>query len=139
MVLGLRLHVLNASTAGEIDSVLTTLPQVGAGALLVSSESFFGSRTEQIVALAARYAVPAMTGGRNFPTAGGLVSYGPTITDPSLQMGIYAGRILKGDKPADLPVQAPIKYEIVINLKTAKALGLTVPPTMLSLADDVIE
>jgi putative ABC transport system substrate-binding protein len=137
--LGPRLHVLNASTAGEIDSALTTLPQVGAGALLVSSESFFGSRTKQIAALAARYAVPAMAGNGDFSAAGGLLSYGPTITAPQLQMGIYAGRILKGEKPGDLPVQQSTKVELIINIKTAKALGITVPITLLGRADEVIE
>jgi putative ABC transport system substrate-binding protein len=139
MVLGLRLHVLNASTAGEIDSALTTLSQVGAGALLVSSESFFGSRVEQIVALAARYAMPAMAGTRDFSAAGGLISYGPTIAEPNRQMGIYVGRVLKGEKPGDLPVQQSTKVELIINLKTAKALGITFPLTLLGRADEVIE
>jgi putative ABC transport system substrate-binding protein len=137
--LGLRLHVLNAGTVGEIDSGLATLTKVGAGALLVSSESFFGSRMEQIAALAARYAVPALGGTKDFPTAGGLMSYGPAIIETYLQMGIYAGRILKGEKPGVLPVQQATKVELVINLKTAKTLGMTFPTALLVSADGVIE
>jgi putative ABC transport system substrate-binding protein len=139
MALGLRLHLLYASTAGEIDSALATLPQVQAGALLISSEGFFASRIKQIVALAARYAVPAMYGSTAFPAAGGLISYGPTISDADRQMGIYVARILKGEKPGDLPVQQSTKVDLIINLNTAKALGLTVPLTLLGRADEVIE
>ncbi len=139
MLLGLRLQVLNASTAGEIDGALATLPQVRAGAILISSESFFASRAEQIAALATRYAVPSMGGTRDFPAAGALISYGPTITEGNRLMGTYAARILKGEKPGDLPVQQSTTVELIINLKTAKALGLTVPPTLLGRADEVIE
>jgi putative ABC transport system substrate-binding protein len=139
MALGLQLQVLNASTAGEIDSALATLPQVRAGALLISSESFFTSRTEQIAALALRYAVPSMSGTRDFPAAGVLISYGPTLTEGNRLMGIYAARILKGEKPGDLPVQQATTVEMIINLKTAKALGITVPITLLGRADEVIE
>jgi len=138
MALGLQLHVLNASTAGQIDNAFATLPEVGTRALLISSESFFSSREEQIAALAGRYAVPAMH-GTDFPAAGGLMGYGPAAADRARQMGIYAGRILKGEKPGDLPVQQPTKVELIINLKTAKALGLTFPLTLLGRADQVIE
>jgi putative ABC transport system substrate-binding protein len=139
MALGLRLHLLYASTAGEIDSALATLPQVQAGALLISSESFFGTRFKQIVALAGRHAVPTMGGTSDFPAAGGLISYGPRITDSNRQMGVYVGRILKGEKSGDLPVQQSTKVELVVNLKTAKALGLTIPLALLTRADEVIE
>jgi putative tryptophan/tyrosine transport system substrate-binding protein len=139
MALGLQLHILNASAAGEIDSAFATLPQVRAGALLTSAESFFISRVEQIAALAARHAVPAMGGTADFPAAGGLMSYAPTVTEPHRQMGIYVGRILKGEKPGDLPVQQSTKVELIINLKTAKALGITFPLTLLGRADEVIE
>jgi putative tryptophan/tyrosine transport system substrate-binding protein len=137
--LGLQLRVLSASTAGEIDSAFATLAMVGADALVVSSESFFGSRAEQTAALAARYAVPALGSTRNFPAAGGLMSYGPEIIASYLQMGIYAGRILKGEKPGDLPVQQATRVELVINLKTAKTLGITFPLALLVSADRVIE
>jgi putative ABC transport system substrate-binding protein len=139
MALGLRLHVLNASTAGEIDSALATLPQVRPGALLVSSEAFFSSRAEQISALATRYAVPSMAGNRDFPAAGCLISYGPPLNELNRLMGIYVGRILKGEKPGDLPVQQSSTVQLVINLRTAKALGVTVPLTLLGRADEVIE
>jgi putative ABC transport system substrate-binding protein len=124
-------------TRGKIDSAFATLPHVGAGALLISAESFIVSRVEQIVVLAAR--LPTVAGARGFAAAGGLMSYGPTTADRPRQMGIYVGRILKGEKPGDLPVQQPTKVELVINLKTAKALGLTVPPLLLNRADEVIE
>jgi putative tryptophan/tyrosine transport system substrate-binding protein len=139
MALGLQLPVLNATTTGEIDSALATLPQVRAGALLISNESFFVSRAEQIVRLAARYAVPAIGGTIDFTAAGGLISYGPTLTEPQRQVGIYVGRILKGEKPGDLPVQQATKVELIINLKTAKTLGITFPLTLLGRADEVIE
>jgi putative ABC transport system substrate-binding protein len=137
--LGLQLNILNASTTGEIDAAFATLPQARPGALLISSESFFFNRHEQLVALAARHAVPAMYPWSESTTAGGLISYSPNLTDSYRQMGVYTGRILKGEKPADLPVQQSTKIQLVINLKTAKTLGLTVPPSVLAIADEVIE
>ena len=136
--LGLQLHVLDASTEGEIDAAFGTLIELRAGALLVSVDSLFNNQRDQIVALAARYAVPAIYGLREFAAAGGLMSYGTDLADGFRQAGIYAGKILKGAKPADLPVQQ-VRVEFVINLKTAKTLGLIFPITLLGRADDVIE
>jgi putative tryptophan/tyrosine transport system substrate-binding protein len=137
--LGLQLLVLNASSVAEVDAAFAALAQARPGALLISSESFFIDRREQIAALAARYAIPAMYPFREFTTAGGLMSYGSSTSEIYRQVGIYAGRILKGEKPGDLPVQQATTVELIINLKTAKALGITVPITLLGRANEVIE
>jgi putative ABC transport system substrate-binding protein len=138
-VKGMELQILKAGTGSEIDAGFATLVQLQAGALVLGPDSFLASRRDQIVALASRHAVPAISAWREMTAAGGLISYGPNIAALCREAGIYAGRILKGEKPADLPVQRPTRFELVINLKTAKALGLTVPPTILDLADEVIE
>jgi putative ABC transport system substrate-binding protein len=137
--LGLRLQVLNASTGREIDSAFENLVQEGAGALLVATDAFFASRAGQLLPLAEGYAVPAIYEWREFAVVGGLMSYGTNWFDVARQTGVYAGKILKGAKPADLPVQQSTKVELVINLKTAKALGLTFPLSLLGRADEVIE
>jgi putative tryptophan/tyrosine transport system substrate-binding protein len=136
---GAQLPILRAGTEGEIDAAFASLVQLHAGALVVSGDPFFFSRREQLVVLASRHAVPAIYWLRDFPAAGGLVSYG--INNPAVwrQAGIYAGRILKGEKPSDLPVQQSTKAELFINLKTAKALGITIPQSILIRADEVID
>jgi len=137
--LGVRLLILNASTESTIDAAFVTLVAERAGTLLVSGDSFLVSKRNQIVALAARHRVPALYHRREFTAIGGLMSYGPSLPEVYYQVGDYTGRILKGAKPADLPVQQSTKFELVINLKTAKALGLTVPLTMQMAADEVID
>jgi len=137
--IGLQIQTFKASTDREIDAAFESLVQARTGALLVGNDVFFNSRIEQITALAARYALPVMYSAPEFVVVGGLMSYGASLSWSLQQIGLYAGRILKGEKPGDLPVQLPTKYDLVINLGTAKALGLTVPATLLAIADEVIE
>jgi putative ABC transport system substrate-binding protein len=137
--LGLRLLALQARDRTGIDAAFGTAVQQGAGALLISSDNFFAATADQFAALEARYRLPVAFDRRSMTVAGGLMSYGADLAEQGRQAGIYAGRILKGEKPADLPIMQPTKFEFVINLKTAKALGLDVPPSLLALADEVIE
>ena len=136
---GRQLSILTASTATEIDAAFAAVVQLRAGALVVASDPFFNSRREQLVALAARHGVAAIYEWREFAEAGGLISYGPSFADVVRQQGVYVGRILAGAKPADLPIQRPTRFELIINLKTAKALGLTIPQSLLLRADEVIQ
>jgi putative ABC transport system substrate-binding protein len=135
----LQLSILNASTESEIDTAFAMVVNLKADGLIISADPFFDTRREQLVAPAARYGIPTIYFERGFSASGGLISYGSSLSDAYRQMGIYAGRILKGEKPADLPIQQPTKFELIINLKTAGALGLTVPPKLLFTADEVIE
>ena len=136
---GRRIQILQATTAIEIDAAFTTLVQQRAGALIVTSDAFFSSRRNQIATLAAHFRIPTIYQGRRFVEADGLISYGSRGNEQARQAGIYVGRILKGESPSDLPVVLPTRYELVINLRTAKALGLDIPATLLALADEVIE
>jgi len=137
--IGLQIHVLQASTERDIDAAFATLLQLRAGALVIGTDPFFNSRSDQLAALALLNAMPTIFQFREFAAAGGVLSYGSNITDAYRWVGLYTGRILKGEKPADLPVQQSTKVELIINLKTAKALGLTVPLSLLGRADEVIE
>ena len=137
--LGLQLHIVQASTEHDFAMVFETLAQLRASALVIAPDALFISKSEQLGALTVRHAVPAITQFREFAAGGGLMSYGGSFTEAARLVGIYTGRILKGEKPADLPVQAPVKYETVLNMKTAKALGIEVPTAVLVRADEVIE
>jgi putative ABC transport system substrate-binding protein len=137
--LGVRLHLLAASSEGEFEAAFAAVVRERTSALVIGSDPFFGDRPRQLVALAARHAVPTIYFGREFAEAGGLMSYGTSQTETFHQAGLYAGKILHGANPADLPVMQPTKYELVVNLKTAKALGITIPQSILLRADEVIE
>ena len=137
--MGLQIQVLNASTSREINAAFATFVRERPDALFVANDAFFNSRRTQLAHLATRHAIPATFGSREFAEAGGLMSYGTNIVDAWRQVGVYTGRILKGVKPADLPVVQASKFELVINAETARMLGLTVPPQLLARADEVIE
>jgi putative ABC transport system substrate-binding protein len=137
--LGVHLDVLHASTEADFDTVFATLVQLRASALIIAPGTFFSARSEQLAALTLRHAVPAIFEYRPFAAAGGLMSYGSSFTDSYRLAGVYTGRVLKGEKPADLPVVQATKVELIINLKTAKALGITVPLPLIGRADEVIE
>ena len=139
LALGLRLLASEVGSERDFDAVFEKLAQAGAGALIVNADAFFSTHRDRIIALAAAHTIPAIYYDRSFASVGGLMSYGSSLPDAYRQVGNYTGRILKGDKPADLPVVQPTKFEMVINLNTAKAIGLTVPPTLLTRADEVIE
>jgi putative ABC transport system substrate-binding protein len=137
--LGVQVEALKAGSPSEIDTAFATLVQRRAGALLMAADAFFNTRKEQFIVLSARHALPMIFPYREFPAAGGLMSYGTSLADAYRQEGVYAGRILKGEKPAQMPVQQAVKVELVINLQTARALGLTIPLSLLGRADEVIE
>jgi putative tryptophan/tyrosine transport system substrate-binding protein len=137
--LGVRIDVEHAGTEQQIDDAFAAFPPGRVGAVLVGADPFFNLRRAQLIALAAKYGLPAMYGWREFPDAGGLMSYGASLTASYHQIGIYVGQILRGTKPADLPVLQPSKFELVINLKTAKSLGIDVPPGLSASADEVLE
>jgi putative tryptophan/tyrosine transport system substrate-binding protein len=137
--LGLQIQVLQASTDEDFDAVFKSVAQLQAGGLVISTDSFLFTRSEQLAALAARHAVPAIFAYREIAVAGGLMSYGGNIGEAHRWVGVYTGQILKGEKPADMPVRQSTKFELVINLKTAEALGLEVPPRLIARADEVIE
>jgi len=137
--LGITVRMLDASTEHDVDEAFASLTKIGAGGLVVPADSFLDNRRELIAALSARYRIPAILSVREFVLTGGLISYGPSLPDSYRRAGVYVGRILKGDKPADLPVMQPEKYHLVINLKTAKALGVAVPDKLLATADEVVE
>jgi putative tryptophan/tyrosine transport system substrate-binding protein len=138
-VLGVQLLILDASSRGDIEDAFAALVQQRAGALLVTPDPLFVSQSALLVTLAARHALPTYYSRRQDVEAGGLISYGASTVDSLRAAGVYAGRILKGEKPGDLPVQQPTKFELAINLKTAKALGITIPTNLLAIADEVIE
>ena len=137
--IGKEIVVFNAASESEIDTAFAGVAQLGSRALLVGSDPYFNSRREQIVALAARHAIPAVYEWREFAQAGGMMSYGTNLVEAYRQQGMYVGRILRGEKPADLPVIQLSKFELVLNLKTAKSLGIVFPPGLLAIADEVIE
>lgn len=137
--IGQTIKILRSSTAQEVDATFASLVQQGIAALMIANDPFFAGRRDQIIALAAQYAIPTIYFLREFAAAGGLMSYGASLTEANRQGGVYVGKVLRGAKPADLPVWRPTKFELVINLRTAKTLGLTIPPTVLATADEVIE